>query len=50
MLGTKQVKKKIDTVINDRVTQPITIGLAVSLLALTVAGIALFVAVCNADH
>ena len=45
MIGAKTVKAKVDTLINDRVTQPIQIGLLVAGCALVLAVIASGIAV-----
>lgn len=46
----EKTKGKVDTLINDRVVAPTRTAVAVSLVALIVAGIALMVAVSNANR
>jgi hypothetical protein len=44
------IKKRADTLINDRVTAPVTMAVIVSITAFILAGIALVVVVNRADH
>ena len=45
-----KTKNKVDTYVNDRVTAPIRTAVIISVAAFIIAGIALMVAVKNADH
>lgn len=44
-----RTKAKLNTVVNDRVTQPVTAGIIISTAAFILAGIALILVVRNAD-
>lgn len=46
----EKTKAKVDTVINDRVTQPIRLSFIISCSAFIIAGLALVVAVNRADR
>lgn len=46
----EKTKQKAETLINDRVTQPIKMGIIISCAAFVIAGIALMVAVKNANR
>lgn len=46
----EKTKGKVDTLINDRVVAPTRTAVAISLVAIIVAGIALMVAVSRANH
>jgi len=46
----EKTKKKVDTLVNDRVVAPVRTAVVISIAAFIVAGIALILAVHNADH
>jgi hypothetical protein len=45
-----KTKAKVDTLINDRVNQPIKTSIAISVAAFLIAGLALILVVKNANH